>query len=413
MEILSRPEYLQEIHKHLGKQTIVVLTGQRRVGKSYVLLDLKEELSADPQNNVIFIDKEKRAWKEIKTDSDLNDYIDAGIDSTKTNYILIDEVQEIKDFENSLRDYRTEEGVEIIVTGSNAETLSSDLSTKLGGRHHEVYVQSLCYLDFLRFHSLTDSDKSLQKYIEVGGLPGLRLHDIDDADDVRTYCEDVLNTALIKDIILKHKIRNVSFLYNLVRFLADNTGKLISATSISKYMRGREESVSTDLALKYIKYLCDAYIVHKVERFEIRGKKLLESNDKYYFEDAGIRNTQTMVGRDKDIEKVIENIIYQQLIHNGYKVQVGQLQAGEIDFVCTKGTSRIYVQASYLIASEETREREFGTLKKVKDNYPKYVISMTPMVTRTDDDGIIHLSLREFLANFVSEDFPYRRNTTK
>lgn len=398
MEILSRPEYLQEIHKHLGKQTIVVLTGQRRVGKSYVLLDLKKELSADPQNNVIFIDKEKRAWKEIKTDSDLNDYIDARIDSTKTNYILIDEVQEIKDFENSLRDYRTEKGVEIIVTGSNAETLSSDLSTKLGGRHHEVYVQSLCYLDFLRFHSLTDSDESLQKYIEVGGLPGLRLHDIDDADDVRTYCEDVLNTALIKDIILKHKIRNVSFLYNLVRFLADNTGKLISATSISKYMRGREESVSTDLALKYIKYLCDAYIAHKVERFEIRSKRLLESNDKYYFEDAGIRNTQTMVGRDKDIEKVIENIIYQQLIHNGYKVQVGQLQAGEIDFVCTKGTSRIYVQASYLIASEDTREREFGALKKIKDNYPKYVISMTPLVTRTDDDGIIHLSLREFLA---------------
>ncbi|MCQ2072974.1 MAG: ATP-binding protein [Bacteroidaceae bacterium] len=398
MEILSRPEYLQEIHKHLGKQTIVVLTGQRRVGKSYVLLDLKKELSADPQNNVIFIDKEKKAWKDIKTDSNLNDYVDARIDSTKTNYILIDEVQEIKDFENSLRDYRTEEGVEIVVTGSNAETLSSDLSTKLGGRHHEVYVQSLCYLDFLRFHSLADSDESLQKYIEVGGLPGLRLHNLEDIDDVRTYCEDVLNTALIKDIILKHKIRNVSFLYNLVRFLADNTGKLISATSISKYMRGREESVSTDLALKYIKYLCDAYIVHKVERFEIRGKKLLESNDKYYFEDAGIRNTQTMVGRDKDIEKVIENIIYQQLIHNGYKVQVGQLQAGEIDFVCTKGTSKIYVQASYLIASEETREREFGALKKIKDNYPKYVISMTPLVTRTDDDGIIHLSLREFLA---------------
>lgn len=397
MEIITRQEYLQEIHKNLGKQTIVVLTGQRRVGKSYVLQDLKRELSAYPQNNVIFIDKEKKEWKKIKTDSDLNDYIDARIDSLKINFILIDEVQEIKDFENSLRHYRTEDGIEIVVTGSNAETLSSDLSTKLGGRHHEVYVQSLCYLDFLRFHSLTDSDASLQKYIEVGGLPGLRLYDLDDIDDVRTYCEDVLNTALIKDIILKHKIRNVPFLYNLVRFLADNTGKQISATSVSKYMRGRQESISTDLALKYIKYLCDAYIVHKVERFEIRGKKLLESNDKYYFEDAGIRNTQTMVGRDKDIEKIIENIIYQQLIHSGYKVQVGQLQAGEIDFVCTKGTSRIYVQASYLIAGEETREREFGALKKIKDNYPKYVISMTPLVTKTDDDGIIHLSLREFL----------------
>ena len=376
-----------------------MLTGQRRVGKSFVLLDLKRLLSSDSQNNVIFIDKEKKEWKEIKNDSDLNDYIDARIDSTRTNFILIDEVQEIKDFEDSLRNYRTENGVEIVVTGSNAETLSGDLSTKLGGRHHEIYVQSLCYLDFLRFHSLTDSDESLRKFIDVGGLPGLKLYDLADIDGLRTYCEDVLNTALMKDIILRHKVRNVPFLYNLVKFLADNTGKLISATSISKYMRGRKESVSTDLALRYIKYLSDAYIVHKVERFEIRGKKLLESNDKYYFEDVGIRNTQTLVGRDKDIEKVIENIIYQQLVHDGYKVQVGQLQAGEIDFVCTKGTSRVYAQASYLIAGEETREREFGALKKIKDNYPKYVISLTPMVTRTDDEGIIHLSLREFLVN--------------
>lgn len=374
-----------------------MLTGQRRVGKSFVLLDLKRLLSSDSQNNVIFIDKEKKEWKEIKNDSDLNDYIDARIDSTRTNFILIDEVQEIKDFEDSLRNYRTENGVEIVVTGSNAETLSGDLSTKLGGRHHEIYVQSLCYLDFLRFHSLTDSDESLRKFIDVGGLPGLKLYDLADIDGLRTYCEDVLNTALMKDIILRHKVRNVPFLYNLVKFLADNTGKLISATSISKYMRGRKESVSTDLALRYIKYLSDAYIVHKVERFEIRGKKLLESNDKYYFEDVGIRNTQTLVGRDKDIEKVIENIIYQQLVHDGYKVQVGQLHAGEIDFVCTKGTSRVYTQASYLIAGEETREREFGALKKIKDNYPKYVISLTPMVTRTDDEGIIHLSLREFL----------------
>jgi len=399
MEIITRAEYIQEIRKHFGKQTIIVLTGQRRVGKSYVLLDLKRELAAVAENNVIFIDKEKKVWKDIKNDTDLNDFIDSRIDHTKTNYVLIDEVQEIEDFENSLRDYRTEPGFEIVVTGSNAETLSSDLSTKLGGRHHEVYVQSLCYLDFLRFHSLKDSDDALKKYIDVGGLPGLRLHDLDEEEDVRTYCDDVLNTALVKDIILKHKIRNVPFLYNLVKFLADNTGKLISANSISKYMKGHNESVSTDLAIRYINHLCDAYVIHKVGRFEIRGKRLLESNEKYYFEDTGIRNTQTMVGRDKDIEKVIEGIIYQQLIHDGYKVQVGQLMAGEIDFVCTRGSSRKYIQASYLIAGDNTREREFGTLKRINDNYPKYVISMTPLVTRTDDDGIIHLSLREFLVN--------------
>jgi len=399
MEILRRTEYIQEIRKHFGKQTIVVLTGQRRVGKSYVLLDLKRELSAAPENNVIFIDKEKKAWKDIRTDTDLNDFIDANMVHAKTNYVLIDEVQEIKSFENSLRNFRTEPGFEIVVTGSNAETLSGDLSTKLGGRHHEVYVQSLCYLDFLRFHSLTDSDDALRKYITAGGLPGLRLHSLDDDDDVRTYCEDVLNTALVKDIVLKHKIRNVTFLYNLVKFLADNTGKLISANTISRYMKSRRESVSTDLAIRYMKLLCDAYVIHKVGRFEIRGKKLLESNDKYYFEDTGIRNTQTALARDKDIEKVIEGIIYQQLVHDGYTVHVGQLMAGEIDFVCTKGTSRKYVQASYLIAGDSTREREFGSLKRIDDNYPKYVISMTPLVTRSNDDGIIHLGLREFLVN--------------
>lgn len=399
MEIISRPEYLQEIRSYFGKQTIIVLTGQRRVGKSFVLRDLRNRLSENPSNSVIFIDKEKRAWDEIQTYRDLNAYVSAHHDPRRMNYILIDEVQEISEFEKSVRNWRTEENTEIVLTGSNAETLSSDLSTILAARFHEIHIQSLTYRDFLRFHTLEDTDRSLLSYIECGGLPGLVAYGLEDTEMVRTYAEDVLNTALLKDIILKRQIRNSTFLYNLVRFLADNTGKLISATSISKYMKGKDNPVSTDLVLSYLDYLCEAYIVRKVERFEIKGKKLLESNGKYYFEDHGIRNTQVATGRDKDIEKVIENLVYQQLIHDGYKVSIGQLNAGEIDFVCSKNGRRSYIQATYIVAGEDTREREFGSLKSINDNYPKYVISMTPLVKRNDDDGVTHLSLREFLIN--------------
>ena len=399
MEILQRPEYLAQVQHYFGKETIVVLTGQRRVGKSYILMSLRDLLSASDGNNVIYINKEKKDWDDIVTYKDLNKYIEEKYIPDKKNYILIDEVQEIKEFEKSVRHWRTEPRTDLVLTGSNAETLSSDLSTLLAARYHEVYIQALTYTDFIRFHKLEEGDEALSLFINAGGLPGLVKYDIHDENEVYSYAQDVLNTALVKDIILKHKIRNVPFLYNLVRFLADSTGKLVSATSISGYMKGQKSPVSIELVLKYLNYLCDAYIVTAVQRFDIRGKKLLQSNNKYYFEDTGIRNSCVETKRDKDIEKVIENIIYHQLIHDGYKVNVGHLLAGEVDFVCVKDKKRVYVQASYIIGNDETRKREFGALKAIADNYPKYVISMTPLVARTDDEGIQHLSLREFLKN--------------
>jgi predicted AAA+ superfamily ATPase len=183
-----------------------------------------------------------------------------------------------------------------------------------------------------------------------------------------------------------------------VRFLADNAGKIISANSIAKYMKSQGDNVTSTVIINYIRFLCDAYLIHKVNRYDIHGKKLFESNDKYYFEDIGLRNALAGGSREGDIEKVIENIVYSHLVRLGYEVSVGQLQAGEIDFVCKKpGGQRLYVQASYIIADETTRRREFGNLKAIKDNYPKYVVSMTPLVGRQDSDGIIHLYLRRFL----------------
>lgn len=397
MATIIRQSYIDKIEKYLGKETIIVLVGQRRVGKSCMLKMIRDRKKTEEGNNIIYIDKEKREFDNIQTYQDLNNYIGQHFLSDKHNYILIDEIQDIKEFERSIRSYRTEPNTDIIITGSNARMLSNELSTLIGGRYKEIYIQSLSYNEFLTFHNLQDNDESLSLYIQYGGLPGLAKIGLEE-DDAREYQMDIYHTVLLKDVIMRNQIRNVPFLENLVRFLADNTGKLISANSISKYMKSQGETIASAAIINYISFLCEAYILHKVNRYDIHGKRIFETNDKFYFEDNGIRNAIAGGTREGDIEKVIENIIYQHLVRLGYQVYVGQLQAGEIDFVCTKPKGeRIYVQASYIIADDATREREFGNLRLIKDNYPKYVISMTPLVTKNDDGGITHLHLRKFL----------------
>ena len=397
MENILRQHYLNNVERYFGKNTIIVLTGQRRVGKSYLLKQLRDQKQNEANSNVIYIDKEKREFDSIQTYRELNDHIEHHYQKGKRNYIFIDEIQDIEEFERSVRSYHTEPDAEIVITGSNAKMLSNELSTLIGGRYKEIYIQSLSYQEFLTFHNLTDSDDALSQYIQFGGLPGLVKIGLDE-EDAREYQMDIYHTVLLKDVVMRNQIRNVTFLENLVRFVADNAGKLISANSIAKFMKSQGENVTSTVVSNYIKYLTEAYMIHQVNRFDIHGKRLFENNDKFYFEDHGIRNALAGGSREGDIEKVIENIIYQHLIYLGYTVTVGQLQAGEIDFVCTaKGGQRKYVQAAFIIADEATREREFGNLRAIKDNYPKYVISMTPLVTRNDDNGITHLHLRKFL----------------
>ena len=380
---------------------IIVLTGQRRVGKSYLLKQFYQEKIKEPNSNIIYIDKEKREFDFIRNYQNLNDYIESKFVKDKHNYILIDEVQDIAEFERSVRSYRTEENADVIITGNNAKMLSGELSTIIGGRFKEIYIQPLSYEEFLTFHSLDDNDDSLTQYINLGGMPGLNkigLHE----DDVREYQKDIYNTVLLKDVIMKNNIRNVNFLENLVLYLADNTGKIISANNVSKYMKSNGENISASVILNYLNYLSDAYIINKVNRYDVHGKRLFDSNEKYYFEDNGIRNAIAGGTREGDVEKVIENVVYQNLVRLGYEVFVGQLQSSEIDFVCTKPNGeKIYVQVSYLIVNEETRKREFGNLMRIQDNYPKYVVSMTPLITNNDYEGIKHIHLRNFLKNGI------------
>ncbi len=401
MELVSRPNYYSKVEKFLGKGILIVLTGQRRVGKSYVMRELVQRKQTEDAN-VIYIDKEKAAFDFIANYKDLVAYIDEKRVPKKHTYILIDEVQEIEEFERGLRNYYDSPDIDIIVTGSNSDTLSSDLATLLSGRYVEIFIQGLSYEEFLVFHRLEDNDDTLRKYINYGGLPGLRPMGLDDPEVIRQYLQGVYNTILVKDIVRRKKVRNVPFLENLIKYVGDNIGKPLSATNIQNYMTSNKNEVSKNLILKYLKATTEAFLVHNVSRYNLHGKKLLESNDKYYFGDVGLRNFIVGGRRANDIEKIVENLVYQHLIRLGYKVNVGQMYATEIDFVGTKGDDTIYVQASYLITEESTFEREFGNLKKINDNYPKYVISMTPFLDSSKYEGIIHVPLAEFLKEGLS-----------
>ena len=397
MDILTRQHYADIVDSWIGKGNIIALVGSRRVGKSYILKDFIQRHSRDENSNIIYVDKEKKNFKSIKNKDDLDTWIEERFVPGKHNYILIDEVQEIDSFEDSVCSWYSEDDTDVLITGSNSDLLSGELATRLSGRHVEIRVHPLTYMEFLQFHNLPDSDESLMTYLNYGGLPGLRTVGLDNEEQVWDYLASVFNTIMLKDIIERYDIRNIPFLNTLIDFYADTTGKLTSATSISKYMKSQNKKVSSNLILLYRSFYSEAFLIDVVSRYDIHGKKIFESNEKIYWDDIGLRNLKASGGMDSYIEKVIENAVYKQLSFLGYDIKVGVLNAGEVDFVCTKSGQTIYVQASYIIAEDTTREREFGPLEKIRDNYPKYVISVTPYLTQRNENGIIHLSLRKFL----------------
>ena len=397
MEVITRRHYADIVDFWIGKGNIIAIVGSRRVGKSYVVKDFIQRHTDDKDANIIYIDKEKKTFKDIKTKDDLDAWIEERFLTGKHNYILIDEAQEIEHFEESVCNWYTEENTDVIITGSNSKMLSGELATLIAGRHVEVRIHPLTYSEFLEFHNLADSDESLMTYLNYGGLPGLRKVGLDNDEQVWAYLTSVFNTIMLKDIIERHDIRNVPFLNNLIAFYADTTGKLTSANSISKYMKSQKEDVSSNLILLYRGFYADAYLLDIVPRYDIHGKKIFQSNEKIYWDDLGLRNLKAEGSLDSYIEKVIENAVYKHLCYLGFDVKVGVLNAGEVDFVCTKPGKTVYVQASYIVAEQSTRDREFGPLEKIRDNYPKYVISATPLLTQREENGITHISLRKFL----------------
>lgn len=397
MELIERSDYTERIERAFGKGVIVALTGQRRVGKSCIMAQVMRHIGSLPQANVVYLNKEKNEFDGIRDYNDLLGFANGRLSKEKDNYLFIDEIQDIDGFERALRSLQADDACQIMVTGSNAKMLSSELTTYLSGRHIDYHIHSLGYEEFLLFHKMPDGDEALTAYLQYGGLPQLGRMGLDDRELVDDYLESVYSTILLKDIVERGQIRNVSLLKTLVRFMADNIGKLFSATSIVNFLKGQRVDTSAKVILNYLDLLCDAYIINRVSRYDIHGKRIFELGDKYYFEDLGLRNHIVGGNRSADIEKVMENAVYLHLLRMGYKVYVGQLHKTEIDFVAEKSGSTVYVQVAYLLASQETINREFGNLKLIDDNHPKYVISLDRMMGSVNADGIRHIYLRDFL----------------
>lgn len=399
MKIIPRPLYLNKIIDLLDRDVMLFLIGQRRVGKSYVLKMLKEWIADNkPEANIVYINKEFAEADEIITAKDLYNFAITRLPENGVNYLMIDEVQDIVDYENALRSLHAEQRCQIVATGSNAYVFSSQLATRLAGRYIEIQVYNLSYVEFLQFHNIQDSDQSLIDYLRVGGLPGLRHFDISDDIQVKDYLFGVYNTIMLQDVISREQIRNTTFIKNLTLYIADNIGKLFSVRNISNIMKAQGDNGSNQLTACYLEYLRNALLIKEVNRYDIHGKKLLEQIGKYYFSDHGLRNLLSGFNLIGSIEKVIENVVYLHLLRLGFTVNIGILRAGEIDFVASKGNSRIYIQVAYLLASADTVEREFGALARVPDSYPKYVVSMDPVSGGFSRyPGICHLTLREFL----------------
>lgn len=399
MKLFPRPQYIEKIAGLINRGMMLILVGQRRVGKSKVLELFKDWLSRNrPEANVVYINKELQEFRDIVTAEHLYDYVIERLPEGGENYLLIDEVQDIENYENALRSFHAENRCQVIATGSNAYIFSSELGTRLSGRYIEIKIYNLSYLEFLRFHGLEDSDEALMHYLRMGGLPGLCVFKPEEKSQINDYFEGVYNTILVKDIVSREKVRNVAQLENIIRFVADNIGKPLSIANIVRYMISKGEKISAETVSCYLKYLNDAFLAIPVRRFDIHGKVLLESNNKHYFSDHGIRNYLCGADIRGSIEKIMENVVWNHLRGQGFEVTVGLLRAGEIDFVATKADKRIYVQVTYLLASEETVQREFGNLAAIKDNYPKFVVSMDPMGGGFSEyPGIRHVRLRDFL----------------
>lgn len=394
-DLFIRDTYLKKVEPYIGKEIIKVLTGQRRVGKTILLKQIQHLVKQlDKKANTIYINKEQNEFKQIKNAEQLFEYIESQLKPKQSNYVFIDEIQEIEAFEIALRQLLVK-GVDIYCTGSNANMLSGDLATHLSGRYIEFHINSLSYTEFIQMHKLTNNNDTLNKYIRYGGLPYLVHLPLSD-EIVYGYLKSIYNTIILKDIVARYSIRDVDFLDRLVEYLSDNLGSYVSSNKISDFLKSQRVHLSVNTVMNYLKYLTSSFFINKVERIDIIGKKRFEINDKYFFTDLGLKHS-IIPFTGAQIGSVFENLVYNQLIYEDYKVFIGKHHDREIDFVAQKGNVTKYIQVAYQLPDEKVREREFGNLLKIEDNYEKIVVSADEFTT--DYKGIKHIHIREFLTN--------------
>ncbi len=396
----KRNIYLNRIRPFLGKPVIKIITGMRRVGKScllrQVIQQLQEEDGVRP-DNILYIDKESLDYEHIETYRDLHDTAVSAFSGKQGQcYLLIDEVQEIEEWERAVASLAARGTIDVLLSGSNAHLLSSELATLISGRYVEFPVYSLGFSEHLLFTNKETSEKEAEfaHYLRYGGLPGLHHFDRDE-EVAYQYIGAIYNTILLKDIVKRHAVRNVPLLEKIARYLFENIGNIMSAKRIADYLNAQHLRVGVDTVQNYLGHFTEALLAHKVQRYDIKGKRLLEIHEKYYLNEIGIRHA--LLGyREADIGGILENLVFLELKRRGYQVSIGKLGEREIDFIATRQREKIYIQVAYLLASPETIEREFGVLRSIDDNYPKLVLSLDSFFGE-DQAGIQRLNLIDFL----------------
>ena len=393
--INNRSVYIDKVRPFMNSNLIKVFTGQRRVGKSYLLYQIIQEvLKYNETATILYINKEDLAFSEIKTAQDLNNYVQIHKSKTEKTYLFIDEIQDIENFESALRSLILDLQLDIYCTGSNANLLSGDIAGYLSGRYIEIQVFSLSYIEFLEFQELESNSKNLDLYLKYGGLPYLKHLKLED-EIVFEYLKNIYSTIVYRDIINRFSVRNVPFLEQLILFLASNTGSIFSAKKISDFLKSQRVNIAPNQVQIYNRYLVNAFIIQVVSRYDLIGKRLFEFGEKYYFENLGIRNALWGY-RIEDRGKILENAVYNHLAYCGYKISIGILGTKEIDFIAEKNGEKKYLQVAQSIQEEQTIKREFGNLLAIKDNYPKIVITMDPFSGNTVE-GIEIVALETFL----------------
>ena len=398
--MIKRELYMSRIRPFIGSDLIKVMTGIRRCGKSVMLELIKQELtdSGVSSSQFISLNFEDMGLAHLQTAQALHDEITKrAAEIGGKVYLFFDEIQEVEDWEKCVNSLRVTLDCDIYITGSNAKLLSGELATYLAGRYAEFVIYPFSFAEFMAlYRPIAPNEtpqKCFQKYLLFGGMPYLA-NTRYEAESSRQYLRDLFNSVQLKDIVKRNKIRDVDLLERIIAYIMANVGNTFSATSLAKFLKNEHRTVAPETILNYIKYCCEAYLFYQVKREDLQGKQILATNEKYYIADHGIREA-VLGGNTKDINLILENIVYLELLRRGYKITVGRTKSQEIDFVCDKHGEKLYVQVTYLLASEETIAREFGVYCSVSDNFPKYVVSLDEF--DMSRNGIKHRNIRDFL----------------
>ncbi len=397
MEI-ARAHYLGRLRRFLDAPVITAVVGLRRVGKSVLLRQFAASLRDERQ--VVYVDMESLEFDQVRSARDLKDLVDAATRRDEPRVVIVDEVQQISDWERAVASLNSQEQTQVVISGSNAQMLSAEFATRIAGRYVTLQVFPLTLAEFEELYRLRtgaappDGTELLRRYLRLGGLPGLLHTDLSDLV-VEQMLTDIVNTIFIRDVVRRHRIRDVALFEAITRFAVDSVGSPVSAKRIADFMKSQRRSTSVDTVLNYLAHLGDAFLLNAVQRLDLRGRKLLQVNHKYYLGDVGLRNG--IVGyRERDIGGVLENLVYLELKRRGYRVTVGVAGSREVDFVAESSAGRRYVQVAYLLESRATIERELSAFAAAADAYPRILLTLDPYQP-ADFAGVSHRSLAVFL----------------